>query len=153
MTINSLPILNFPPIKLRTKHSDAASVVWDGVRRCYICLTPEEWVRQHLVSFLASSFLIDPTRMALEYPVLLNGQHQRADLVVMGRGGEAVILAECKAADVAISQHTLDQAVRYNSVVRARYVILTNGIDHYLYERGAREGEYTPLSDFRQLEL
>ncbi len=78
--------------------------------------------------------------------VTLNGQPQRADVVVFDNSAKAIILAECKAPEVKISQDTFDQAVRYNSVVKARYIILTNGITHHCYELS--QGEYHPMESF-----
>jgi hypothetical protein len=82
--------------------------------------------------------------------VEVNGQAQRADIVVFGSGGRPTLLVECKAPGVAISQTVLAQAFRYNAVVGARYVMLTGGLDHYIYEVSP-DGEYTPLKDFPNL--
>ncbi len=146
-----LPKLNFPPINVRVRRADGVISVWDELRRCYLVLTPEEWVRQHLNSFLQSHMGILPLHILLEYPVSLNGQRQRADVVVVDRMGTPRILVECKAPDIKISQETLDQAVRYNSVVCARYIILTNGLMHFLYESLDEEGQYRPLSSFEAI--
>ncbi len=153
MANTTLPKLNFPPIKLRAREIGGSISIWDTIRRAYILLTPEEWVRQHLIAFLTSQLAIPPTTLSLEYPVSINGQNQRADLVVMHRDGTPLILAECKAPEVAISQSTLDQAVRYNSKVEARYLILTNGLSHFIYERDSQQGHYTPLKEFTQISL
>ncbi len=96
---------------------------------------------------------IPPAQIILEHPVLLNGQRQRADLVVVGSDGVAKLMCECKAADVKISQATLDQAVRYNSVLEARYILLTNGVNHHLYERLNSEGGYRALSSLDDIEI
>lgn len=153
MTKLTLQKLNFPNIKLRAREAANTISIWDPLRRCYIVLTPEEWVRQHLISFLISSLSIPPTQIILEYPVTINRQNQRADIVVVGRDTTPQILVECKAPDVKVSQQTLDQAVRYNSIVKARYIILTNGINHYIYQKESDEGEYSPLSDLTQIVL
>ncbi len=144
------PKLNFPPINLRVKrHEDGTTLsVWSSPRRCYLRLTPEEWVRRHLVEYLHAEFNIPTIEMVEEYPVLLNGQNQRADLVVV-RDTKALILAECKAPDVKISRETLAQAVRYNSIVGARYIILTNGLTHLCFE--IIDGEYKSLNSFPKI--
>lgn len=133
--MNSLPKLNFPAIRLRARRRDGRVEVWDEVRRGYFVLTPEEWVRRHLVSALVVQCGAPLQRIAEEYPVPLNGQAQRADVVVMGADARPLLLAECKAPDVAIDGRTWDQAVRYNAVVGARYLVLTNGREHYCCER------------------
>lgn len=141
-----LPKLNFPPVRLRARRNGATVEVWDPLRGCYLVLTPEEWVRQHLTAFLASHCGVQPLRIVEEYAVPLNGQPQRADVVVVGDDAQPLLLAECKAPDVAIGRQTLAQAVRYNSVLQARYLILTNGLRHYCYEYC--DGSYTPLAEF-----
>ncbi len=141
------PKLNFPPIKLRAQRlADKQTLsVWSAIRGCYLVLTPEEWVRRHLVEYLIAEHGVLPTQMVEEYPVLLNGQPQRADLVVVSQG-KPLILAECKAPTVKLTQETLAQAARYNSVVGAKFIIITNGLTHLCFEFvGA---EYKPLSQF-----
>lgn len=142
------PRLNLPPIKLKARRSGETLSVWDGLRKQYIVLTPEEWVRQHIVGYLTDHKEIPSTQIAMEYPVELNGQRQRADIVVLNRLGEPYILIECKAPEVKISQTTLDQAVRYNSVLKARYIMLTNGMTHHLYELLSEEGDYRQVESW-----
>ena len=144
-----LPRLNFPPIRLRARRRGEGIEVWDDRRGIYLLLTPEEWVRQHLIAYLVSACGVQAKRIVVEYAVPLNGQPQRADVVVVGDGGEPVLLAECKAPDVPVGERTLAQAVRYNSVLGARWIILTNGLKHYCWE--FREGRYEPLAGFPNL--
>ena len=92
---------------------------------------------------------MQPKRIVQEYAVALNGQPQRADVVVVGDRAEPLLLAECKAPGIPINDQTLAQAVRYNSVLGARYVILTNGLRHYCCEY--RDGEYVQLGGFPDL--
>jgi len=122
--------------------------VWDPLRGDWLVLTPEEWVRRHLIQWLIGRG-IPPQRIIQEYPVPLNGQPQRADVVVVDRQGRPQLVAECKAAGVKIDRSVLAQAVRYNSVTHARYVMLTNGLSHYLY--ACIDGRYAPVSSFPDL--
>ena len=131
--MNSYPKLNFPPIKLRARDSRGRTVVFDRVLSLYVVLTPEEWVRRHVV----------------EYAVNVNAAPQRADVVVMDGEARPVALVECKAPDVRITSEVFEQATRYNAVLGARYVILTNGITHFCFERAA-DG-YAPMSAFPDL--
>lgn len=128
-------------------------MVWDSLRRSYLVLTPEEWVRRHLVEFLLSELSIPAAQIVQEYPVKVNSQSQRADVVVLSTSCEVVMMVECKAYDVKLSQSTLNQAVRYNSVLRARYIMLTNGLSHRIYERLDDEGNYRGLSSLSELKL
>lgn len=144
--MEELPKLNFPAIRLRARRREGLVEVWDPIRGIYLVLTPEEWVRQHLIAYLTTRCGVQPMRVVEEYAVPLNGQPQRADVVVVGDRGEPVLLAECKAPNIPIGRHTLAQAVRYNSVLGARYVVLTNGLKHYCCEW--RDGACTPLAGF-----
>lgn len=148
--MSSLPRLNFPAIRLRARERGGVTEVWCETRRAWLVLTPEEWVRRHLVAYLVERCGASPQRIVEEYPVPLNGQPQRADVVVVDEAGRPLLVAECKAADVAIGRATLEQAVRYNSVLGARYIVLTNGLKHYCY-RCDGEGGYRPLDRFPQL--
>ena len=122
-----LPKLNFPAIRLRARRQGAQVEIWDALRGQYLVLTPEEWVRQHLVAYLVSHCGAQPGRIVAEYAVALNGQPQRADVVVVDDGGRPLLVAECKAPGVPVNEKVLSQVVRYNSVLGARYVVLTNG--------------------------
>lgn len=147
--MSRLPKLNFPPIRLRARDRDGQTEVWDELRGIYLLLTPEEWVRRHLIEYLTTHCGVQPKRIAQEYAVALNGQPQRADVVVVGDAAEPLLLAECKAPGIAIGKETLAQAVRYNSVLGARYVVLTNGLKHYCWE--LHDGAYCPMSGFPDL--
>lgn len=140
------PRLNFPPIRLRARQRGGTVEIWDALRGIYLVLTPEEWVRQHLIAYLVTACGVQAKRIAEEYAVALNGQPQRADVVVAGDCGEPLLLAECKAPDVPITDRTLAQAVRYNSVLGARWIVLTNGLRHYCWE--CTEGRYEQRPDF-----
>ena len=137
--MSGLPKLNFPAIRLRARRRGDGVEVWDSLRGIYLVLTPEEWVRQHLIAYLTAYCGVQPKRIVQEYAVALNGQPQRADVVVVG--GQAPCTP--------VNGRTLAQAVRYNSVLGARYVILTNGLRHYCCE--CRDGEYVQLGGFPDL--
>lgn len=144
--MESTPKLNFPPIKLRATEQNGRTMVFDSVRNIYVVLTPEEWVRRHLVEFLINSCDVPLRSIIEEYPVELNSMAQRADVVVMSSEARPLILAECKAANITIGQETLLQASRYNAVVGAQYIIVTNGLKHYCYE--LTESGYKQLNLF-----
>ena len=143
--------LTLPPIEPRWRRVGAVVQIWDALRGQWLVLTPEEWVRRHLIDFLIRHCGAQPLRIVQEYPVPLNGQAQRADVVVVDDEACPLLLAECKAPDIEINQQTSAQAMRYNGVLRARYVVLTNGLKHYCYE--ATEEGYRPLSEFPNLGL
>lgn len=144
------PKLNLPPVKLRADRRDGADYVWDAIRGCWLLLTPEEWVRRHVLGWLTGELGIRPVDVVQEFPVLVEGMPQRADIVVAAAGQKPVMIVECKAPDVKIDAAVLDQAVRYNNVVKARYVMLTNGLKHYFY--ATYDGrQYDPLDSVPDL--
>lgn len=143
------PKLNFPAIRLRARERDGQVEVWDDLRGIYLVLTPEEWVRRHLIDYLIAHCGVQPKRIVQEYAVSLNGQSQRADVVVVGDHAEPLLVAECKAPEIRVGERTLSQAVRYNSVLGARYVVLTNGRVHYCCEY--TDGQYVQLNGFPDL--
>ncbi len=102
--------------------------------RGWLVLTPEEWVRRHVVAHLTERMGVPPTSISEEHPVLLNGQHQRADIVAYGPDSKPWLLVECKAPDVAIDDQVVAQAVRYNSVVGAAQIMVTNGIETRVFD-------------------
>ena len=115
--MSALPKLNFPAIRLRARRREGQVEVWDDLRGIYLVLTPEEWVRRHLIAYLVSHCGVLPKRVVQEYAGPVNGQPQRADVVVVGDRAEPLVLAECKAPEIRIGERTLAQAGRYNSVL------------------------------------
>lgn len=136
----TLPQLLFPPFspRLRT-HTDGIEI-YDKVRGAWVSLTPEEWVRQSLINYLAQHRAYPCGLMAVERRVMLNGMPQRADLVVYTNTMMPFLLVECKAPDVHLGDDAVRQAMRYNSVVKARFVAVTNGLTSLIFrvEEGGR---------------
>ncbi len=110
-------------------------MVWDELRGRWLVLTPEEWVRRHLIAYLTRECGVPLHSVCQEYAVSVNGQPQRADVVVCDAQGRPLLLAECKEPTVELDSSVRDQAMRYNAVVGARYVILTNGVKLQGWER------------------
>ncbi len=138
--------LIFPEISARLKEVDGEKFIWDSIRQMWLLLTPEEWVRQHVIAWLIGYKGIPALRISQEYPVNINGQHQRADIVVIDERAKPYILVECKAPNIAIDDEVVMQATRYNAVVKARYILLTNGKKLYCYEYS--EGQYRAVREF-----
>ena len=138
--------LIFPAISARIKESEGEKYIWDSLRGKWLLLTPEEWVRQHTIAWLVAERRIPELRISQEYPVNINGQHQRADIVVIDEFAKPHILVECKAPDVVLGHEVVMQAIRYNAVVGARSILLTNGLKFYGYEYA--DGKYRGLKEF-----
>ena len=120
--------LQFPQPDLRLRNLSDALQVWDVVRKKWVALTPEEWVRQHLIHFLRDHRGWSESLMAVEKSVQFNGLNRRPDVVLYTSTMKPLLLAECKAPEVAISQAVLDQAVNYNRALGVDFVLVTNGL-------------------------
>ena len=138
--------LIFPTISPRIKSEEGEKFIWDSLRGKWLVLTPEEWVRQHTIGWLVAHKGVPALRITQEYPVKINGLNQRADIVVMNEKAKPHILVECKAPDVILDHEVVMQAIRYNSIVGARYILLTNGLKLYGYEYA--DGKYRGLKEF-----
>lgn len=146
--MNTSPALNFPKFDFRMRHTAGVGQIWDAVRKIWLVLTPEEWVRQHLIRYMSECRGVVPQLIAREHPVCLNGMMQRADVVIYGPDGRIRLVAECKAPEVELDKAVLGQVVRYNSVLGAPFVVLTNGRRHLCYARDEESGKYIPMDDF-----
>ena len=127
-----LPRLRFPDykFKLRTDTPDGQSLkIFDIIRGKFISLTPEEWVRQHLIHFLVHERGYPATLLGVEKKVLVNRLERRFDLLVYSRDFNPVLLAECKSPSVSLNQDVFDQAARYNLTLGAKYFVLSNGME------------------------
>lgn len=124
--------LNLPPIDAsRLRHGESYAEIFDQLRHKYVALTPEEWVRQHFVDYMIKEKQFPASLMANEIGLELNNTRRRCDTVVFDRTGNPMMIVEYKAPGIAISQKVFDQIVRYNMVLHARYLTVSNGITHY----------------------
>jgi Type I restriction enzyme R protein N terminus (HSDR_N) len=126
-----LPDLNLPACTLTVRDEDGASTVFDPIRKKFVALTSEEWVRQHFVNFLVQDRGFPAGLLAIEKGFRYQGVACRADIVAHDRAGAPALVVECKAPDVDINQGTFDQIARYNTVLQASYLVVTNGMVHY----------------------
>ncbi len=129
-----LPQLNFPDYKFKIilqGKDGQSSKIFDIVRRKYVSCSAEEWVRQHLLHFLVFEKEVPKSLIGIEKKVLVNNLFKRTDLVVYNRQAKPLLIAECKAPSVKITQETFDQAARYNLSLNAKYYLLTNGLQHF----------------------
>lgn len=123
--------LNFPTFKFRFKNSENKTSIFDVVRKKFVILTPEEWVRQHVVHYLLHVKKYPASHINVEKVIKINTLNKRYDVVVFNPDGSIFLLVECKAPNVTISQQTFDQIARYNGVLNADFLMVTNGINHY----------------------
>ncbi|QAA80386.1 type I restriction enzyme HsdR N-terminal domain-containing protein [Aequorivita sp. H23M31] len=123
--------LNFPQYSFRFKNSENRTMAFDEIRKKFIVLTPEEWVRLHVVQFLIKEHNYPRNLMNVEKQIKLNNTTKRYDVVVYNNDGTVFMIVECKAPNVAITQMTFDQIARYNLSLNAQYLMVTNGLEHY----------------------
>ncbi|RMH67366.1 MAG: type I restriction enzyme HsdR N-terminal domain-containing protein [Bacteroidetes bacterium] len=123
--------LNLPPCDVHLQRVGETRMIFDPLRKKYVKLTPEEWVRQHFIQFLIRERGVPRALIAVEMAFTYQRMRRRADVVVHDRQGRPLVLVECKAPEVEITQAAFDQVARYNKVVQAPYLVVTNGLVHY----------------------
>ena len=139
--------LNFPSFSFRFKNSENKVSIFDAIRKKFIILTPEEWVRQHVVQFLMSEKNYPQSLLNVEKVVQVNGLRKRYDIVVYNSDGTIHILIECKAPEVTISQNTFDQIAQYNMTLQSNYLMVTNGLNHYFCQMDFENEKYQFLTE------
>ena len=140
--------LNLPKYEYKVKkRDDGAWAIWDRLRERWVALTPEEWVRQHFVNWLITEKQFPAALMGNEVSLTQNGIARRCDTVVGDRTGQPLVIIEYKAPSINITQKTFDQIVHYNMVLKARYLIVSNGLEHYCCEIDYGKGSYRFLEE------
>jgi hypothetical protein len=122
--------LNLPPYPFKITLKDTLHFIFDEVRKKHLVLTPEEWVRQHFIQYLILERGFPKSLIQIEAGLSLNRLQKRTDIVIFNNKGERIMVVECKAPSVKISQDTFDQAARYNSVHKTKWLVVTNGLTH-----------------------
>jgi hypothetical protein len=123
--------LNLPDHGVKTKHAPEGERIFDFVRRMWVLLTPEEWVRQHVLNFLVQDLGCPASLIAVEKKLVMNRLTKRTDILVHTAEGKPVLLVECKAPQVKLGQEVFEQAARYNTVFKVPFLLVTNGMVHY----------------------
>lgn len=133
MTPDQLPTLNLPSYgaQLRANPADGTTQIYDCVRRKWVALTPEEWVRQHFVNMLIAQYGYSPFRLGNERSIRINGRLKRCDTIIYDNAMRPIGIVEYKAPDVAVTQRVFDQIGRYNIVIGAPLLIVSNGMHTY----------------------
>lgn len=139
--------LNFPKFDYRFKSTENKVSIFDVIRKKFVILQPEEWVRQHCVHFLLTKKKYPKSLINIERELIVNGLKKRYDIVVYNPDGSIHIIVECKAPKIAISQSAFDQIARYNLVLNATYLMVTNGINHYYCQMDLENKQYVFLKD------
>ncbi len=123
--------LNLPEYSVKTRATEGQQQIFDEIRRKYVALIPEEWVRQHFINYLVNDRKFPKGLIAVEHPITINKVNHRADIVAFTSDGKPLVIVECKAPDIAINQSVIQQISRYNILLKAPILILTNGLVHF----------------------
>jgi len=144
--------LNLPTYSFNIKSEGERKYIFDGIRRKYILLTPEEWVRQNFIRYLSEEKQYPLSLFGVEMHFRINKLSKRGDIILFNRKGEAKVIVECKAPAVRINQKAFDQIARYNMKFRVDYLIVTNGMQHYCCRMDYDKGTYTYLEEIPSFE-
>ncbi len=139
--------LNFPTYSFRFKNSENKVSIFDEIRKKFVILQPEEWVRQHCVHYLMTEKKYPKSLINVEKELIINDLKKRYDIVVFNPDGSIHLIVECKSAKVNINQDTFDQIARYNLSVNATFLMVTNGINHYYCQMDFENEAYSFLKD------
>ncbi len=140
--------LNLPEFEYKVKkREDGSWAIWDRLRERWVALTPEEWVRQHFVEWLITDKDFPAALMGNEVSLTQNGISRRCDTVVGDRTGQPLVIVEYKAPSINITQNVFDQIVRYNMVLKARYLMVSNGLVHYCCQIDYEKNSYRFLEE------
>ena len=137
--------LNLPEYSVKTRVVEGQWQIFDEIRRKYTALIPEEWVRQHFINYLVNDRKFPKGLLAVEHPLTINKVNHRADIVAFASDGKPLAVIECKAPDVAINQNVIQQISRYNILLKAPILILTNGLVHYCVRIDFEKNSSSPL--------
>ncbi|MFD1161901.1 MULTISPECIES: type I restriction enzyme HsdR N-terminal domain-containing protein [Hwangdonia] len=139
--------LNFPKFSFRFKSSENKISIFDSIRKKFVVLQPEEWVRQHCVQYLIEEKGYPISLINVEKELIVNTLKKRYDIVVFNPDGSIHLIVECKAPNIAINQNTFDQIAQYNLVLNASYLMVTNGLNHYYCQMDFEKERYNFLKE------
>lgn len=139
--------LNLPTFDFRLKKENSVVFIFDVIRKKFVKLTPEEWVRQHVVHFLLEQKHYPASLVNVEVGMEIQTMRRRADIVCYESDGGVRMITECKAPEVKITQTVFEQIAQYNMCLKAKYLLVTNGLEHFVCEINAEQKTYTFLQD------
>ena len=142
-----MQVLNFPTYKFKLKSSENKQYIFDVIRKKYVVLTPEEWVRQHTVIFLTDQKKYPKSLIAIEKQLEVNKLKKRTDILVFNTNGQPELIVECKAPTIKLTQASFDQIARYNLKLEANYLVVTNGLQHYFCKLDHQNERYIFLKE------
>ncbi len=144
--------LNLPAINPSLKKEQGKVYIFDIIRKKYVVLTPEEWVRQHFINYLIQELKYPKSLFRIEGSLSYNKLQKRSDILIYNRQGKPWMLIECKSPTIKLSQKAFNQVAVYNMTVGAQFIAVTNGRVHYCYEGMKPGAEVKFLDDFPRFE-
>lgn len=147
------PDLTLPGIDSVIRRTGERDAILCLIRKKYVALTPEEWVRQHVLHYLVRHRGYPASLIAVERGFEYQGMPWRADIVAHDRRGKPLLLVECKAPQIALRQEVFEQVSRYNLVVGARYAAVSNGLEHYCFMLDRETRAISFLADIPAFEI
>jgi hypothetical protein len=144
--------LNLPSFQFKLKSSENKQLIFDIIRKKYVVLTPEEWVRQNLIHFLIKEKNYPISLISCEKQLLVNKLKKRFDLLIYGPNGTPILIIECKSPKIKISQDTFDQIARYNMELKSEFLVVSNGIMHYSCKVNTEDKSYIFLEEIPKYE-
>lgn len=145
-----LPNLNLPPFEPKLQEMDGKLGIFDSLRKKFLILTPEEWVRQHWINLLINHLEYPKGLVALEKGIVYNKLQKRTDLVVWNKEGSPYLLIECKAPVIKLTQKTMEQASLYHQKIKSKYLIISNGMIHISLEWKEDSKQFIQMNSFPQ---
>ncbi|HMV08992.1 MAG TPA: type I restriction enzyme HsdR N-terminal domain-containing protein [Cyclobacteriaceae bacterium] len=140
--------LDLPGFDYQVSKAEGKIWIFDIIRKKRVVLTPEEWVRQHIIHFFINQLNYPKSLIKIESGLTYNRLQKRSDVVVHNREGKPWLLMECKAPDLQLNQNTILQAAVYNQNIRAKYIAVSNGMKHVCYEVRDNVSETELLKSF-----
>lgn len=148
--------LNLPSHNFRIKKEKDKYFIFDSQRKRFVSLTPEEWVRQHFIRFLLDVKGYPAASLAVEKQLKINGMNKRCDAILYNKMAEPILIIECKAPTVLITQQTFDQVAVYNTKLKVDYFMISNGLEHYCCKVNVENSKYEfypEIPDYSTLKL
>ncbi len=139
--------LNLPAYDFRVKKENGQTSIFDDIRKKFVALTPEEWVRQHVMHFLIEQKHYPASLMNVEVAMTINTMSRRADVVCYDSQGNVLLVVECKAPQVKITQLVFEQIAQYNMLLKSSYLLVTNGLQHYVCKINHEGKSYEFIQD------
>lgn len=145
--------IHFPEFDFKVKTENGKQLIFDNIRKKFVVITPEEWVRQHIIHYLITVKKYPVNFIAVEHAITVNNLQKRCDIVVFNKLFQPKLIVECKQPEISLAQNIFDQAGRYNLTLQVPYLAITNGVDNMVAQIDLQNSNYTFLNNYPEYEL